>query len=351
MAIAQSPEEAMMKVAESKIKRDTQLSKERTAKIKVEAAERNKANKNRENLKKIVQKDITSVQKGVQRVAGKIFDPSAQQRKQAQMARARAMRTSRAVTGVERQQLEVARQQAMARAKQMQMYLATLNEQEAMQFLEQNNVESTEFGSDGSQYANKFNRKLAYKKMYFDAVEAKKRFNERPKDWEQRRYDLEQQQMERQRQDWKRNNLLRAHESAVKMPKNWLVVDGTRVEAPNLFSRNNPNNRNVFDERGKPSILSAPNVFSADRFDVQMMNPLKAQNLFERGNVNNNIFSRKSPYHSNVWEQRKQPNILSAPNLWGNKSHQLNFGFVPNEDEDFGMAPQPKIKRSRKKKR
>lgn len=320
MAIAKSPEEAL-----------------RSVKKKIKPVEQ---------VKKIVE----NVSKGVEKVTSRVFKEDPRDVAVRRRAMAQQQRVAKAVSYEEQQYLrrmQASQQAARDQARRMQEYLASLNEKEAMEFLEQNNVQTTEVGEDGTIYPNKWNRRLAYKQMYFNAVEAKKRFHEKPKDWEQRRYQLEQIQMQRQREDWKRNNLLRAHESGVKMPKNWLVVEDTRIEAPNVFSRNNPNNKNVFDERGRPNILSTPNAFSADRFDVQAMNPLKAQNLFTRGNPNNNIFSRRSPYHNSI-EDRKQPNILAAPNVFGNNNH-LNFGKVDTEDDYDEYNEYSKPKRSKKK--
>jgi len=247
------------------------------------------------------------------------------------------------------QQVREAQADAKKEAHNKEMYLASLDEKEAIAILEATHpdVGTTEIDEEGNIYDNKFNRKLAYKELYWKALEYRKRFNEMPVDWDHRRHDQERRQMDRQRNDTRRNNLLRAHRMNVAINLNGPSKAGHILSAPNVFSKNNPNNQSVFDERGQQTILQAPNVFDSDREDVKRFNPLHAERVFGTNSPNSNIFSKNNPYHQHMNQSvKKQPNILGAPNLFGGSNNQLNFGKIRNDSgSSISSYKKPKSKR------
>jgi hypothetical protein len=249
--------------------------------------------------------DYSNIQSGVDRLT-KVFNADPREVRAQNMSRARAARRSKVVNQLENARLAQVSAQDVAQRQALQAQIVTMNEAEAMKFLEANTQGKVEIGEDGTVYANKWNNKLMNKQIYFNAIEAKKRFHEMPKDWEQRRYELEQIQMQRRRATEKRDNIMQTHKGMVNMPMNWLTVDGTKAEADNIWSKNNPNNKNVFDERGKQTIMNAPNVFDERDPIYKSMNILNAPNVFG-GSLN--------PLDEIA--RKKKLNQTTKLNLWG----------------------------------
>jgi len=311
-----------------------------------------KVSKTYKGVKKAIKGEYARTKTGVRKVAAKAFDEDPREVRANKKAAIQQKKVAKSVSVEEQlymKQVRAAQVEAQKLAHKKEMYLASLDEEEALEILEATHpdVGTTEVGEDGTLYDNKFNRKLAYKELYWKALEYRNRFNEMPVDWDKRKLEQERRQMDRQRADTRRNNLLRAHRMNVSINLNGPAKAGQILDAPNVFSRNNPNNVNVFDERGKQTILDAPNVFDSDREDVKRFNPLHAERLFGTKSANSNIFGKNNPYHQHMNQSiKKQPNILHAQHIFGGSNNQLNFGKVGNgSSSSISPYNTPKIKK------
>ena len=263
---------------------DLDTYREMNARI-AEAKQNDSYNKLKLQAEKNAQKRLDKrekIKKKVYTTASKIFRPI--QIRQVDNRRARQIAAQRAklmqkqmLTGEQAYLRDQLMQQQKMQKKQIEM---NIQQAKFAKYYDEDDNERTEVDKQGIVYQNKFNQHLLRAKAHFDAVERKRRFNERPRDWEARRDAMRNFEIQRIRDAVKRTNLMRAHIDGPKAPKLFQHDPDSPdsiLQAPNLFSRNNPRNQNVFDERGRTNILQTPNVF---KVDVSEFNPLNAENLF-----------------------------------------------------------------------
>lgn len=149
-------------------------------------------------------------------------------------------------------------------------------------------------------FDNKFERQLIAQQMAIDEEERRRRFHEVPDDFLLRRAQIKDLQLQRKRECEMRNNLFRAHKKQFHVRLNLLNVDEQTnlMSTPLVWNPNNPDN-NVFEDRGRETILDAPNRFAVTE-ENRRMNILNAQKL-NWGNVD----TRRKPRRRFIEDDRR----------------------------------------------
>jgi len=111
---------------------------------------------------------------------------------------------------------------------------------------------------------NRFERRIVEQQMQNAEFNRRREFNDVPADFLVRRAQLRDQQLVFERERAKKFSVWNLNKN-VQVPKvnlDMLRVDGTcnLMKAPRIWRQDNPDN-NVFEDRGRPTLMDTPNVF------------------------------------------------------------------------------------------